>query len=69
MNRNPLHTFSSLMDSAINKTNSLIAKKELQKKWLMQNLLSGKKRLLGFEKERWKTKMLVDVLIPVSRPD
>ena len=58
----------SLMDSSINRTNSLIAKKELQKKWLMQNLLSGKKRLLGFEKEKWKIKMLEDVLLPVSRP-
>jgi len=43
----------SLMDTAINKNNSLIAKKELQKKWLMQNLLTGKKRLKGFGGE-WK---------------
>jgi type I restriction enzyme, S subunit len=43
----------SLMDSAINKNNSLIAKKELQKKWLIQNLLTGKKRLKGFVGE-WK---------------
>lgn len=43
----------SLMDTAINKNNLLIAKKELQKKWLMQNLLTGKKRLKGFEKEKW----------------
>lgn len=35
----------SLMDTAINQNNLLIAKKELQKKWLMQNLLTGKKRL------------------------
>ncbi|HMQ69741.1 MAG TPA: restriction endonuclease subunit S [Ignavibacteria bacterium] len=42
----------SLMDTAISKNNSLIAKKELQKKWLMQNLLTGRKRLKGFEK-RW----------------
>ena len=42
-----------LMDSAINTTNQLIAKKELQKKWLMQNLLTGKKRLKGFV-EDWK---------------
>jgi type I restriction enzyme S subunit len=39
----------SLMDNAINKNNLLIAKKELHKKWLMQNLLTGKKRLKGFE--------------------
>ena len=43
----------SLMDKAINKNNLLIAKKELQKKWLMQNLLTGKKRLKGFDGE-WK---------------
>ena len=37
------------MDSVINKNNSLIANKELQKKWLMQNLLTGKKRILNDE--------------------
>lgn len=47
-----------LMDTAINKNNSFIAKKELQKKWLMQNLLTGKKRLLNDE---WKTIKLGDV--------
>ena len=35
----------SLMDSAINTNNQLIAQKELRKKWLMQQLLTGKKRL------------------------
>ena len=43
----------SLMDSAINQNNQLIAQKELCKKWLMQNLLTGKKRLKGFDRE-WK---------------
>jgi len=42
-----------LMDTAINKNNQLIAQKELQKKWLMQNLLTGRKRLKGFA-EDWK---------------
>jgi type I restriction enzyme S subunit len=42
-----------LMDTAINKNNSLIAKKELQKKWLMQNLLTGEKRLQGFG-QKWE---------------
>ena len=37
-----------LMDTAINQNNQLIAQKELRKKWLMQNLLTGKKRLKGF---------------------
>ena len=56
-----------LMDKAINKNNQLIAQKELQKKWLMQNLLTGKKRLKGFSGE-WKKHLLNDILIPVSRP-
>ncbi len=42
-----------LMDSAINQNNQLIAQKELRKKWLMQNLLTGKKRLKGYGGE-WK---------------
>jgi type I restriction enzyme S subunit len=46
------------MDTAINKNNSLITQKELQKKWLMQNLLTGKKRLLNDE---WITIKLGDV--------
>jgi len=37
-----------LVDSAISTNNQLIVKKELQKKWLMQNLLTGKKRLKGY---------------------
>jgi type I restriction enzyme S subunit len=57
----------SLMDDTINKNCQLIVKKELQKKWLMQNLLTGKKRLSGFG-DKWKVKLLEDVLIPISRP-
>ena len=49
-----------LMDTAINKNNLLIAQKELQKKWLMQNLLTGKKRLKGHN-EKWKEVRLNDV--------
>jgi len=41
------------MNSAINQNNQLIAQKELRKKWLMQNLLTGKKRMKGFGGE-WK---------------
>jgi type I restriction enzyme S subunit len=41
------------MDTAINQNNQLIAQKELRKKWLMQNLLTGKKRLKGYDGE-WK---------------
>lgn len=43
----------SLMDTAINKNNLLIAKRELKIKWLMQILLTGKKKLKGFAGE-WK---------------
>jgi type I restriction enzyme S subunit len=38
----------SIWDDAITKTQDLIAQRELRKKWLMQNLLTGKKRLKGF---------------------
>lgn len=57
----------SLMDTAINKNNLLIAKKELQKKYLMQVLLSGKKRLKGFEKTKWRIKPLEHLIKPISR--
>lgn len=50
-----------MMDTAINKNNLLIEKKELQKKWLMQMLLTGKKRLKGFEKTKWHLKSLEEV--------
>lgn len=56
-----------LMDETINKNDKLIAQKELRKKWLMQNLLTGKKRLKGFTHEKWQTKSLQNILNPVSR--
>lgn len=40
-------------DAAIHTTEKLIAQKELRRKWLMQQLLTGKKRLKGFGGE-WK---------------
>lgn len=43
----------STWDEAIAKHNQLIAQKEQHKKWLMQKLLTGKKRLKGFEKVKW----------------
>jgi type I restriction enzyme, S subunit len=52
-----------LMDTAININNSLIAKTELKKKWLMQNLLTGKKRLKGFENEKWKKNVLGNLCV------
>lgn len=49
-----------LMDTAINKNNLLIEKKLMQKKWLMQMLLTGKKRLKGFGGE-WEEYQIKDV--------
>ena len=50
----------SLWDKAIEQIKELIAYKEKQKKGLMQNLLTGKKRLPGFNDE-WKTVTLGEV--------
>jgi type I restriction enzyme S subunit len=47
-------------DAAIHTTEKLIAQKELRKKWLMQQLLTGKKRLKGFGGE-WKEMHLSDM--------
>lgn len=47
----------STADAAIHTTEKLIAQKALRKKWLMQQLLMGKKRLKGFDGE-WKEKHL-----------
>lgn len=44
----------STWDKAIEKTQALLEQKEKRKKWLMQMLLTGKKRLKGFENEKWK---------------
>jgi type I restriction enzyme S subunit len=57
----------SLMATIINKNNLLIAQKELQKKWLMQNLLTGKKRLKGFGGD-WKEITYAKLLKVVKRP-
>jgi type I restriction enzyme, S subunit len=43
----------SVADVAIYTTEKLLIQKELRKKWLMQQLLNGKKRLKGFSGE-WK---------------
>lgn len=54
------------MDKAINTNNQLVAQKELRKKWLMQNLLTGKKRLKGFSGE-WREYKYGDILKEVKR--
>jgi type I restriction enzyme S subunit len=56
----------STADAAIHTTEKLIAQKELRKKWLMQQLLTGKKRLKGFDGE-WVEKKLSDLFDRVTR--
>lgn len=56
----------STADAAIHTTEKLIVQKELRKKWLMQQLLTGKKRLKGFGGE-WKEKKLSDLFDRVTR--
>lgn len=56
----------STADAAIHTTEKLIAQKEQRKKWLLQNLLTGKMRLKGFEGE-WKEKKLSDLFDRVTR--
>ena len=56
----------STWDNAIQKLSHLIAQKELRKKWLMQQLLTGKKRLKGSEGE-WKEHKLSDLFYRVVR--
>ena len=56
----------STWDTAIQTTQVLISQKEQEKKWLMQNLLTGKKRLKGFSGE-WKEMKLSDLFNRVSR--
>ncbi len=52
----------STWDDAIEKQTKLIAAKEQRKKALMQQLLSGKKRLPGFEK-KWKLHSIEELFI------
>lgn len=56
----------STWDTAIQTTQALIRQKEQEKKWLMQHLLTGKKRLKGFSGE-WKEMKLSDLFNRVSR--
>lgn len=57
----------STWDSAIQKTTQLIAQKERRKKWLMQELLTGKRRLKGFG-GGWKEYPYEKLLKVVKRP-
>ncbi|MEQ9378778.1 MAG: restriction endonuclease subunit S [Imperialibacter sp.] len=56
-----------VVDEAIQKNDQLITQKELRKKWLMQNLLTGKKRLKGFGGE-WRECSYEKLLKVVRRP-
>lgn len=55
----------SLWDKAIEHTKELIAYKEKQKKGLMQNLLTGKKRLSGFT-DKWKTYIVKELGLVIT---
>lgn len=55
----------STWDKAIDKMKQLIEQKELRKKGLMQQLLSGKKRLPEFSKD-WQEKRIKDIAQEVS---
>ncbi|MBL0055356.1 MAG: restriction endonuclease subunit S [Chitinophagaceae bacterium] len=56
----------STADTAIHTTEKIIAQKELRKKWLMQQLLTGKKRLKGFGGE-WKEYSYEKILKVIKR--
>jgi type I restriction enzyme S subunit len=56
----------SKADAAIHTTEKLIAQKVLRKKWLMQQLLTGKKRLMGFGGV-WKENSYEKILKVVKR--
>jgi len=56
-----------LWDKAISTVQATIEQVELRNKWLMQELLTGKRRLKGFEETKWKTKKLSDCLIYTPR--
>lgn len=53
-------------DKAIQNITQLIIQKEQRKKWLMQQLLTGKKRLKGYN-EKWKINSLEKFLSPELR--
>jgi type I restriction enzyme S subunit len=53
------------IDNAINLTTKIILQKELRKKWLMQQLLTGKKRLKGFS-EKWEFEKIHKIAKEVS---
>lgn len=57
----------SAWDKAISNMQATIEQVELRNKWLMQELLSGKRRLKGFEKTIWENKKLSNFLNYIAR--
>ena len=55
----------STWDTAIQTTQALISQKEAEKKWLMQNLLTGKKRLKGFSGD-WEEMKMSELFSPLK---
>jgi len=64
--QNKISDLLTLWDTAIAKQTALIEKLTLRKKGLMQQLLTGKKRLKGFEGE-WKRIKLGDIAERITR--
>lgn len=62
-----ISTILSKWDDAIYKTQQLIAHLKQRNNWLTQKLLTGKKRLKGFEKSEWKERKLGECLIYTPR--
>jgi type I restriction enzyme S subunit len=54
------------IDDLIEKNIATLDRKKVRKQWLMQQLLTDKKRLKGFDNP-WKVKALSDLLIPITR--
>lgn len=64
--QNKIADILSLWDTAIAKQTALIEQLTLRKRGLMQQLLTGKKRLIGF-KEEWKRIKLGDIAERITR--
>lgn len=56
----------STIEASLSKTRQLVSMKELQKKGMMQQLLSGKKRIRGF-REEWVVRPLRSLFSRVTR--
>ena len=63
--QNAITKLLNFWDKAIHTTMELVTQKEKRKKWLMQQLLTGKKRLEGFDKE-WRKIHVSDIAEEVS---